>query len=814
MFFPRISFFLLCLGVFLTGAFVACDCQTSIEQEQGIVKTNAPGQVTPSLIFLQAIVGQKHTKKLLVSNAGKKPFRLTKIALAGKDKEHFAIEHPPLPIEILPGVDRAITLHVHFSPPLQGSFEAELRMIAPEAKNASEERPFVVKLQNKTILPALSSSCESKIVFGEVGVGAYRERTCRFKNTGQAPLKISKIEQRQVKGAVSSSFSWDSKSKAPLILEPKTNDVLVITIRFAPKKLSIVHKAKIALLTNIPGSEEVLISLDGKVKTAAIAITPVFPTCHVESDCEGYHFSYRCQKGEDGSKRCSPGKIEPKYIFPFTESGNTTTGYALIRSYSEFSVRVTGYTFATKDTAYQIAEGTFPFTLEPRTFRKIKITYSPKNNRPESNTLTIQHLPGGAKPVTLTLEASSRGCNLRPSWRKLEIRGPGTHVVEVKNDGIIKCEVNKIFFESKNNALSANIPRVPLTLLPGNSFKVPVTFQMTSSDDTKIKDGKITIESSDTDQPKLEIPISIEIGCFLKVDPTSIQFSSVTPKIKDVRTVTLSNLGQKDCTFPKPPHFIKESSAQSVFHLAKLPTYPLYIPPGGKSSFQVEFIPLSPNETYSAEMAIVGPTPQNQKAPIPLAGKSLGYCLKIYPPTISFTRSFVGCESAKLNASVYHTGTIGCPKSITLQRIDCKGCYPDPQALFRFFFPKTPPTLKAYDTVQIPFSFRARKTGLFRQQVTLYHSMREQPISISLVGTGTDSTFDTFRQASSPVATFTLTQPAIPSTISVRVNWSTVSASTWTYDQTKKTITFQSGHIPRAFSTIQVNYRPKCDTWP
>ncbi|MFQ6093453.1 MAG: choice-of-anchor D domain-containing protein, partial [bacterium] len=160
------------------------------------------------------------------------------------------------------------------------------------------------------------------------------------------------------------------------------------------------------------------------------------------------------------------------------------------------------------------------FSVVPNLSRDVTVTFTPSteglisgqltiySNDPDEPTVGVMVSGAGLVPdieIPTSFDFGEVGTDSSAEWTLL-----------IENVGGADLIVNDV--RSDNAAFTVTSPPLPLTIGPGSSQSVPVTF---APSDSEIYNGKLTITSNDPDEPKLYISLT-GIG----IPPVSVQLNS------------------------------------------------------------------------------------------------------------------------------------------------------------------------------------------------------------------------------------------------------------------------------------------------
>jgi len=807
---------ILCIGLFSLFflSLVGCNCDTGLNIEPGVLQTNLPGEQKPTLLFSDAVVGQENIKRFRIFNSGQKPLSIKEISITGKDKAHFTVTHPQLPLELQPGEDRGINATVNFKPPHEGLFEARLELTSPEAKNVSNDKLFFIRLYNTQLQPSLGIDCPELIDFSVIPLGTFREKTCTIVNQGDAPLEIRKIEDNIFRGS-KTAFSWSIKPSLPIKLRPRSTDKLVVKIRFQPQIPPYINNhLNLLFYTNVLGPRKVFqLGIKGQVKVAELKLIPIFPPCISDDHCRRHSSVMRCMPDGLGTNRCQFASGAPSRTFPMTAVGKTTHERFWIRSLSPFPIRLTGFELKNKDTGFRVDTKALPYTLQPKQQLEVKVYLSPKKKGQEKNIIIVRSVPESIPQQIFYLYTSSYGCALEPDKQKVHFEQEGVKRLYLTNKGNQSCFIDQIGLENKPHEPYSIFKEhaFPTRINPGRTLSVRIDFF--SSKKGSKTDNAIVIQSNDSDQPEMKVPLSGVLPCKLQSIAVPIQFPSTTPGIAHKKTITFTvSPASGVCHFDHQFSITSQgiNRGEKSLTITKMPALPFKIEPGKSFQMELTFKAKKANTRYSHYMNIKPRT--GRSIFISFDTLTQNHCVQISPPILRFPDGKLNCPTKKNLLTINHSNANGCPFSVRLTKLNCLRCAPNPQADFKYTPVKLPFDLRVGQPLQMAFAFKARIQGDSSTTVNLEHSFATQsPQSFQLKGTGSPNEGkETFTQSGTG-DTFVLKALPASGSVQVLVNGSVVAG--WTYQKALNSVVFKPGSIPKKGSTVTITYKYPCEPW-
>ena len=752
----------LVLFVSLTG----CQCEDSVGPvAEGEIKTNLPGEKRPNLIFTNAVVNKQNEQSFDLWNAGRAPLTITAITLKGKDLKSFKVNHPALPLTLAPDAAKK-KITVVFTPKEAGEFQALIGFTSSDAKNVENDGKFYVQLRNQNIAPLPEFSCRKKIDFGRVALGKTAEKTCTITNSGSADLEIKKIFYDAEKNEPDAYEIVEPKN-FPVTLKQGGKDKLELKLRFKPTKYPPAEAVgNFVFETNIKNESDATkhrLKVIGLIQVATIQLVSDYPECQGHDDCRRIDSRLFCTDDAfSGKKLClTKAAVTPVLKFPLTSKGSSTTKKFRIRSTGELPLQVTQITLGNGSKDFRVVNPGLPFSLDPKAVKEITVEYKPSSDKPGKNTLTVSSNAGNKPKAPLSLEASTHGCDLQANPRKIKFTGPKAFTLTLYNRGNQSCLVKTVSMKSGKNDPFTMLPQPApnQTIAPGGRLDLLVKFKPQGKQAAK---DAIVVESTDPDEPKMEIPLEGEVKgdqeCELKATPANLNFHLVAVGRSRQLRVGVTNAGWGACKITNINVINLTPSGSSAFSLAGTVRKTMTLASGASARLEIAFTPPQANPSYTGKLVIASNDTKNPNFEVKLSGASGTLCLEVVPPNMDFGSTKFGCATPQRNIEIYNIGAQGCTSPIRITSMKCAptDCFPKvPKAEFRINkAPTFPLSLNKGQKMDIGMSYKAADLGVDTSTLEVYNSIVGQsPIQISLVGEGvaTSDQKDVFKQLNRPL---------------------------------------------------------------
>ena len=763
--------FILIFGVFLlffSGLFVsACQCdEGGLTLQEGLIKTSLPGEKRPNLIFTQVTVNKTNERSFTLWNEGSSPVTITAIKVVKQDFKLFAVKHPKLPLILAPNKGDKKTLTVLFTPKKAGEFNALLALTSSNADNVEEDGHFYIRLSNQDITPKPEFDCRKKLDFGSVALGKSVEKVCHITNTGHADLLIHQIEYKPEKND-KKAYEIVSPKEFPIKLPSGGRKRVALKIRFAPKNFppaeAVGHMVLHTNIKNETDTNRYKIKVLGLIQVAVIQLVADYPECQSHEDCRRIDSRLFCTDDSfSGKKLClTKDTVTPILKFPMTSKGSTVTKTFRIRSLGELPLQVTQINLGKGNKDFTVLNPGLPLTLDPKMVKEVKVSYRPSSSTPGKNTLLVTSNAGNQPRTPLALEASSHGCDLQVSARKFKFTGPKAFTFTLYNKGNQSCQIKSVKLKSGKDEPFALVPKPQpnTSIAPNGRLDMLVKFKPKGKQSAK---DSILIESTDPDEPKIEIPLQGEVigdrECELKSTSGILNFHLVAVGRSRQLHAGLTNVGWGDCVITSANVLNLTPTNSTAFRLSGTLPKTIKLAPRASLRVEVSFAPPQAHPSYTGKLVLASNDSKNPNFEVKLQGASGALCLEVIPQSMDFGSTKVGCATPKRTIEIYNLGTAGCQSPILLTGLKCKPseCFPKiPKAEFRInqaFPPST--SLNKGQVAKIEMSYKAADLGVDSHTLEIYNNVPGQsPVQIPLVGEGvdTDTQTDVFKQLDRPL---------------------------------------------------------------
>jgi Abnormal spindle-like microcephaly-assoc'd, ASPM-SPD-2-Hydin/Protein of unknown function (DUF1573) len=729
-------------------------------------------QLSPSSVnFGQVTVGKQATKSVSVSNTGSVGINITQLTLSNS---HFSLTGMATPMAL--AIGQAGNFTVAVDPTAAGSLTGTLT-----AQGDGGSAPVVVNLSatGVTSQPQLSLS-QSSISFGNVAVGSKGTSALVLNNTGTTSLTISLLTLTGADFAVSGittpmTLSAGQSSQISVMFSPasagsvtgslsitnsdSTNPTVTVALSGTgsstatgqlsanPATLSFgtmatgTSTSKPLILTNT-GTAAVNISAVSAIG-AGLTVSGVATPATLnpsESATVNATFAPSAAGTITGSISIVSNAGNSPLTIPVTGTGaqpglsispasfnfgsvvdgqtksqtitvtNTGTGALTIADLAVTGNVYSASGLATPTTVVAGGTATFSVLFAPTTAGNQTGTVSIASNAPNSPNVLSLSGTGTAASVTLSSSPSS------VSFSAINAGSSSSKTVTITNSGNTSLTISQISVNARDFAVSGMT--VPVILAAGQNAAMSVTFSPTVAENIT---GNITVASSQGSSAV--IPVSgtgVQAG--LTITPASASFGNVTVGSPSTQSIQLLNTGTGTLTVTQV------SVTGSGFSTGTL-SLPLNVNAGQSANLSVKFLPTSAAAS-SGSITIVSNAP-NSPAVVALNGTGIAatQLLSFSATSLSFGNVNTGSSSTQ-SVTLTNSGNA----SVTVSQITESG------AGFTLGGVGTPVTLSAGQALTFSVLFSPSAAGTASGTVSVTSTASGSPTSISLTGTGVQST--------------------------------------------------------------------------
>jgi hypothetical protein len=561
---------------------------------------------TQSLTFPpQPIETTSVVQGVTVSNPGTAPLVISSAAFSGTNADAFAFAQTTFPTTVPPG--GSLTLGLTFTPKITGASVATLTL------NHNATGGLAVVALSGTGMSSKGSISVNPLAldFGSIETGkSSAPKSVVISNNGAVNVTIASVT---LSGENTADFAVTATT--PLTISPGT--IVAVSVRFTPASAGD-RAATLIITDNAEGSPH-LISLSGKGIVNGPAITLdrnniVFPTVDV-------------------GKSSSPAPIV------VSNPGNVSLVVSNIllqgADPGDFSVSPSAFTVPA------LGSKTINVTFTPTAQGTRSATLSLLSNAPTSP--TVVNLTGGANGPVISLSPSAIAFGDQPA---LTVSDPKRLVIT--NTGSGNLIINGLSTGIPQFSITA-APALPITVLPGNSTNVDVTFSPTKLGPLS---GTLTIQDNAVGSPHAVPLTGNGVPSSLSIAPATIDFGSQGKgTTSSPIPVILSNFGNVDAVVTA----IALSGANAADFAIGSVTLPAIIPPGKTLSFPITFTP-SVAGSRTASLVVTSNAEGSPQSRL-ITGYGTEAVVTVTPPALVFSDQLINVTSAALTLTISNTGT-------------------------------------------------------------------------------------------------------------------------------------------------------------
>lgn len=444
----------------------------------------------------------------------------------------------------------------------------------------------------------------------------------------------------------------------------------------------------------------------------------------------------------------------------------TNTGTASL-TIAQLAVTGSGYSVSGLATPATVAAGsnvTFSVLFAPTTAGGLSGTVSITSNAPNSPNVVALSGTGVAATVTLSSNPTS------VSFASVNAGSSSSKNVTITNSGNSSLTISQVTVNAKD--FGASGITTPLTLAAGQNAGMSVSFSPTASENIT---GNITIATSQG--ASAVIPVSgTGVQPALSITPSSASFGSVTLGSPSTQTIRLTNSGTGTLSISQV------SVTGSGFSVGTL-SLPISLTTGQSTNFNVQFSPASAGSA-TGSVAIVSNAP-NSPAAIALSGTGVTATelLSFNPTTLGFGSVNTGSSSTQ-GVTVTNTGNA----NVTISQVTASGTG------FTLSGASTPVTLTPNQNLAFSVIFSPSSAGSVTGTVTVTSNATGSPTSITLSGTGVQTTSHTvtlnWNASTSTVSGYNVYRSTTSGTGYVKINGALVTALTYTDSAVQSATTY------------------------
>jgi len=640
-----------------------------------------------ALDFQQVAVHDQRSLPLTLRNSGRGRLDLTGVTVQGAPGTTFRFSVPGQNA-ILPG--QTVQAEVFFQPGAAGPASGTL-VVTTDSTTSPQA---TVGLKGLGV-DALASLKEDALDFGKIEIGAEKLRQLTLTNPSPLPVQVT----GRIVGAGSDEFSMSPVTLAPG--ETRTQDV-----SFHPQRAG-VKRAALAV-TPCKGCGDVLVTLTGEgLEQALIA---------------------------------EPATVD----FGLVPTDFTVNGMAVLKNLSTEPVTVTSVA-VTGDDGFSSGGTPVPMVIAGGATATVAVNYTSTHLDAAAGTLTVAH--DSVRHPTLDVPLSGVGGGTKVCVAPLLLEF-GKHAVGTTTDSQVivrNCGGPGYVFTVDSATLLAGagsqfklVPPVayPVSLNPGNSVTIPVSFQPTVSGDVVEQLQIVTSVVGGTVNVQLQSTAAASAPCNLQVTPSAIDFGTVVPGSQSLLGAKVLNAGADVCLLQQ---MTLTDTGGNLYALPAGSVTNLLMAPAEYFTFEVQFTAPPTPGTYTGTATVNG----SGQPPItlPLTASVGSTCLTTNPGYVDFGSASPACPALSRQINVVN----GCSTPVTVNSAIIGAGSTDGEFLFAVA-PPVPQTLAPGSGLTLDVEYLGLVPGLNLSPLYIDNSLISPPLLVSLVGesSSTATQTDTF----------------------------------------------------------------------
>ncbi|HUB07177.1 MAG TPA: choice-of-anchor D domain-containing protein, partial [Myxococcales bacterium] len=484
----------------------------------GLVGLDGSGQAQ-NLDFGEVPVGQTKTLTLSVKNPGTASLSIQGLALSGADASDFHQQSPLADGTVAAGA--TVSVPFVFTPAAMGPRSATLTIALAGAPS------LPVALTGVGAALTISAS-PNPVDFGTVQVGAPATSIAvQLANAGNV---AAQAQLGQIQGPQASDFGVEGNGGALA-----AGGTLAIDVSFLPVAAG-------AASATLPIQ---ICSGDPAVQLGCTTLSLPLQATAVDSQL-GFN----------------PDPVN----FGAVPSGTTGSVQVTIQNAGTADVTLTSVATASGSTAVFALQGlpAFPADLPAGQSVTIGVQYTPSGAAGgDGDTLVAAYLASGTlarqasdplvgngvlTPCALTLSAPSL------DFGTVNVGTPAVQTLGLTNGGQTACNLTAVALGAGSDAAYSIDPSTPtaFSIPPGGSGSIAVDFLVATAVPPLVRNGTLTFQSSDPNQPSLSVPLTASLSnqgfpCLLTVVPASLSWGTVAPNAPTGLQTLVTNTGSGVC---------------------------------------------------------------------------------------------------------------------------------------------------------------------------------------------------------------------------------------------------------------------------
>ena len=545
--------------------------------------------VSPTTYNFGSIVqGQTKSQPFVLTNTGTAPLTISQISVSGGT---FSVSGLTTPATVAAG--GTASFNVLFAPSTSGSAAGTVT-VTSNAPNS----PSTIALTGTGVAATVTlSASPATLNFGNINAGSSSSQTVTLTNSGNSTVTISQV-------TVNAANFTATGITAPSTLAAGQSTPMNVT--FSPTSTENVT-GNITVSSSQGASAVVAVS--GSGVQPAISITPA---------------SFNFGSIVDGQTKSQSFTV-------------TNTGTAAL-TISQISATGSGFSASGLTVPAAVPVGgtaTFAVQFAPTTAGSLTGTVNIASNAPSSPTAVALSGTGTAATVTLSANPTSL------SFAGINVGSSSSQTVTITNTGNSSAVISQVSVGAKDFATSGLTP--PMTLAPGQSSTLNVTFSPTTSENIT---GNITVSTSQGTSAVISVSGG-SVQPAISVTPVSYSFGNVVDGQTKSQAFTITNTGTATLTVSQL------SVTGGAFSVSGLAT-PATIPAGSTETFDVQFAPTTVG-SLTGTVSITSNAPSSPTVALSGTGTAAVVTLTTSPSSLSFSNINVGSSSTQA-VTITNTG--------------------------------------------------------------------------------------------------------------------------------------------------------------
>ncbi|MBV9086798.1 MAG: choice-of-anchor D domain-containing protein, partial [Acidobacteriaceae bacterium] len=558
-----------------------------------------------SLSFGDVAVNTTSSLLVTITNSGTANLSITNFGLSGTNSGEFSFTASPLPMTLSPG--STTTVGVTFKPTSgSGTKSATLSF----TDNASGS-PHQITLSGNATAPVISVAPAALDLGLSPVTVASAAKQVTISNTGNANLTITSLT---VGGLNASEFAISPTSLPAIAPGTSAN----VNVAFTPASTG-ARSATLTIVSN--GGPAQVVALSGTGALPAISLSP-------------------------GSLGFGSRPANTPTMLPITVSNPGNASLLITK------LEITG----TDASLFSVPALTSPMIIAPQGSTTINVTFNPTTGGSKVATLVITNNVGpGTASVALSGSAVAPNISFTPTSLNFNTQPVNTASnqisVSVQNTGTANLVVSAIATSGVNASefTVSSSAQLPITLTPGTSTFVGVTFKPTS---TGVRTASLDFSTN--------VPGGLQsVGLSgsgtapaIAISPSSVSFGDQLVNATSSSTsITLTNTGTANLTISS----ITKSGTNAADFTVSTPFLPTNISPNSSISIAVTLRPSSLGPK-SATLTI-GDNTTTATHTVDLTGNGVGPAISVAPASLNFNNALVNLTSNPLAVVVTNSGT-------------------------------------------------------------------------------------------------------------------------------------------------------------